>query len=130
MRPNILTVDDSKGMRLFVQQALSAFDCTAGEAANGYNAFFVIEHARPDLILLDVNMPIMDGIETLERLKITPELAAIPVIMLASPADHAIIPKLTVLGAISVLMKPFNEVELLEKIRSVIDLRPTKPKRA
>lgn len=128
VRLNILTVDDSKGLRVFVQKALSPFDCTAFEAKDGFDAFFAIERARPDLILLDVNMPIMDGIETLERLKAAPELAAIPVIMLASPADHVVVPKLGPLGAAGVLMKPFNEAALLEKVRGIVALKPHEAK--
>jgi CheY-like chemotaxis protein len=124
MRPNILTVDDSKGMRLMVQQALSAFDCDTSEAANGFNAFFAIERAKTDLILLDVSMPVMDGLETLSRLKAAPELQSIPVIMLTSPADHAVMDELITLGAIGTLMKPFTAEALIEKVRSVIDLKP------
>jgi len=126
MRPNILTVDDAKAVRLLAQQALSAFDCEAAEATNGYNAFFAIERARPDLILLDISMPVMDGLETLSRLKAAPELADIPVIMLTSRADHAVIPQLTSLGASDSLMKPFGEAALLEKIRGIIRLKPVK----
>ena len=126
MRPTILTVDDSKGLRLFVQKALSAFACDLHEASNGYNAFFAIERARPDLILLDVSMPVMDGIETLSRLKAAPELSSIPVIMLTSPADHAVMGQLTALGSSGTLMKPFNEAALLEKIRRVLNLIPAK----
>ncbi|MEI6106622.1 MAG: response regulator [Opitutae bacterium] len=124
MRPTILTVDDSKTLRLLVQKALSGFACDTDEASNGFNAFFSIERTRPDLILLDISMPIMDGIETLERLKAAPELAAIPVIMLTSPADHAVIPRLPALGAADTLMKPFNEPALLEKIRLILKLKP------
>ena len=126
MRSTILTVDDSKGLRLFVQKALSAFACDLHEASNGYNAFFAIERARPDLILLDVSMPVMDGIETLSRLKAAPELSSIPVIMLTSPADHAVMGQLTTLGSSGTLMKPFNEAALLEKIRRVFNLIPAK----
>ena len=122
MRPTILTVDDSKGLRLLTQKALSAFACDVTEASNGYNAFFAIERARPDLILLDVAMPVMDGIETLTRLKAAPELSAIPVIMLTSPADHAVMAQLTELGASDTLMKPFNEAALLEKVCGVLKL--------
>ena len=124
MRPNILTVDDSKGMRLMVQQALSAFDCDVNEASNGFNAFFAIERAKTDLILLDVSMPVMDGLETLSRLKAAPELAGIPVIMLTSPADHAVIPQLAGMGAIGTLMKPFDETALVEAVRRVLKLKP------
>ncbi|WP_175414953.1 response regulator [Nibricoccus aquaticus] len=123
--PLILAVDDSKGLRSFVQKTLRPFACDVHEATNGFNAFFAIERARPDLILLDVNMPIMDGVETLRRIKSTTELQAIPVIMLPSPADHAVFDTLTALKADGLLVKPFNETALLEKIRTVLDLKPT-----
>jgi len=54
-------------------------------------------------------------------------LRDIPVIMLTSPADHAVLPRLTTLGAAGILMKPFNEAALIEKIRSILDLKPVKP---
>lgn len=127
MRPNILTVDDSKALRLFVEQALSPFDCEVSEAANGYNAFFAIERARPDLILLDISMPVMDGIETLTRLKAAPELSAIPVIMLTSRADHVVKSQLPTLGASDSLMKPFTAAALLAKIRPILELKLIKP---
>ncbi|MDI1247756.1 MAG: response regulator [Lacunisphaera sp.] len=125
MRPTILTVDDSKALRLFVQKALGTFDCEVNETSNGYNAFFAIERVRPDLILLDIAMPVMDGVETLTRLKEAPELRAIPVIMLTSPADHAVMTRLTELGASGTLMKPFNETALIAKIRGFLELKPT-----
>lgn len=123
MRPTILTVDDSKALRLLVANLLQPFDCEPTESANGFNAFFAIESARPDLILLDVNMPVMDGVETLTRLKASPELADIPVIMLASPADHAVIPQLPALGAAVVVMKPFTPAALLEQIQARVKLK-------
>jgi CheY-like chemotaxis protein len=126
MRPTILIVDDAKSLRLLIEKALGAYDCEATEASNGYNAFFAIERARPDLILLDISMPVMDGLETLSRLKAAPELATIPVLMLTSRADHAVIPQLASLGASDTLMKPFGEAALLEKIRGIITLKPVK----
>jgi CheY-like chemotaxis protein len=126
VRPTILTVDDSKALRLFVEKTLGTFACDMQEATNGYNAFFAIERVRPDLILLDIAMPVMDGIETLRRLKEAPELADIPVIMLTSRADHVVIPQLPAMGAADSLMKPFNEAALLEKIRGVLKLKPAK----
>ncbi len=126
MRPTILTIDDSKGLRLMVEKTLSAFDCEVNEASNGFNGFFAIERARPDLILLDVAMPVMNGVDMLERLKATPELADIPVLMLTSPTDHAVMGDIATLGASGTLMKPFTPAALLEKIRSVIKLKPAK----
>lgn len=127
MRPSILIVDDSKALRLFVTKALSSFDCEVNEASNGFNAFFAIERTRPSLILLDVLMPVMEGVETLRRLKGTPELSDIPVVMLTSPADRPLLPELTAMGAASTLMKPFNEAALTTSIREIIKLRPAKP---
>lgn len=126
MRPTILTVDDAKAVRTIVEKALSPFDCNLTESTNGFNAFFSIESTRPELILLDISMPIMGGVETLRRLKAAPELSAIPVIMLTSRADHTVIPLLPGMGAADFLMKPFTEAELLEKIQSVIALKPVK----
>lgn len=126
MRHTILTVDDAKAVRDLVEKTVSPFDCEAISATNGYNAFFTIERQRPDLILLDISMPVMDGIETLSRLKGAPEIAGIPVIMLTSRADHRIIPELPGMGAKDTLMKPFTEATLLEKIRSVLSLKPAK----
>lgn len=124
MRPIILTVDDAKAVRSLVEKTLSGFACEVTEATNGFNAFFAIESARPHLILLDISMPIMGGVETLNRLKAAPELAGIPVIMLTSRADHTVVPLLPKMGAIDHLMKPFDQTALLDKIQRVIKLKP------
>lgn len=126
MRPTILTIDDAKAVRLLVEEALGAFDCDVHEATNGFNGFFAIERARPDLILLDIAMPVMDGLEMLERLKGTPQIADIPVIMLPSRADHAVIPSLTTRGACGVLLKPFTKEALVAAIQQVVKLPPAR----
>jgi CheY-like chemotaxis protein len=126
MRPTLLTIDDSKGLRLMVAQALRAFDCEVNEASNGYNGFFAIERTRPDLILLDVAMPVMNGLDMLERLKATPELADIPVLMLTSPTDHTVMDEIIALGASGTLMKPFTATGLIGKVGSFIKLKPAR----
>ena len=124
-RPIILVVDDARAVRQLVVQACAPFDCEVTEANNGFNAFFAIENARPQLILLDVLMPIMEGFETLRRLKVTPQLADIPVIMLASPADRPHLAELTAMGAAGIVMKPFKAESVLDAIGRVITLQPT-----
>jgi two-component system, chemotaxis family, chemotaxis protein CheY len=124
LRPKILTVDDSKTVRLLAQSVLHDFDCDVSEADNGFKALFAMERTLPDLILLDVNMPTMGGVEMLTLLASKPQLKAIPVIMLTSPADHAISAQLAALGVSGTLMKPFTPAELLAKIRGVLDLKP------
>jgi CheY-like chemotaxis protein len=111
-------------VRIIAQKVLSAFDCTVSEATNGFNALFTMERALPNLILLDVSMPVMGGVQMLSLLKSKPELMAIPVIMLTSPADHAVIGQIKTLGVSAILTKPFTEPALLEAIRGVLDLKP------
>jgi CheY-like chemotaxis protein len=123
-RPTILTVDDAKAVRRLAERALAPFDCDFAEAPNGYNALFAMERALPDLLLLDVNMPTMGGLEMLTMMRANPTLRGIPVIMLTSPADHDVLPKLTALGIQGLLQKPFNEAALVEKIRGTLPLSP------
>lgn len=117
-------MDDAKAVRLIATKLLSPFDCDVSEASNGFNALFSMEKALPELILLDVNMPIMGGLEMLTLLKSKPELKMIPVIMLASPADHAVLGEIEALGVSGILMKPFKEAVLLEAILGVLQLKP------
>ena len=122
--PKILVVDDSKTLRDLVGNALRPFICDVTGSTNGFNALFSMERALPDLILLDVNMPIMDGLEMLALLKGKPTLQSIPVIMMTSPVDHVVAGQIAALGVSGTVMKPFTPETLLEKIRSVLPLAP------
>lgn len=122
-RPYILTVDDAKAVRRIVEQVLAPYECDTGEANNGFNALFALEERRADLIVLDLNMPIMDGLDFLERIRTVPELAKIPVVMLVSPADHAHMGKLPGLGVNAHLVKPFQPAALLAQVQAILPLR-------
>ena len=69
MSIKILTVDDSKTIRLIVTKAFKSFDCTILEAANGVVGLAIASREKPDVILLDYTMPVMDGLEVLARLR-------------------------------------------------------------
>jgi CheY-like chemotaxis protein len=123
-RAKILCIDDAAAVRRLAEKMLAPFDCEFSEASNGFNALFAMERALPDLILLDVKMPTMGGLEMLTMMRANPTLHALPVIMLTSPADHAVMAQLTSLGISGHVMKPFTPAALLEKIRSVVTLNP------
>lgn len=123
-RTRILTVDDAKAVRLLAQRALAPLGCELGEATNGYNALFAMERALPDLILLDVSMPTMGGLQLLTMMRSNPTLQAIPVVMLTSPADHGVMAQLHQLGIQGHLMKPISEAALAEKVQAVLGLGP------
>lgn len=114
-------------MRSLVEQTLAPYACTVATATNGFNALFAMEQAMPDLILLDVSMPIMDGVEFLTMIRSKPELAAIPVLMLTSPADHRVRPTLDGLGIAGALVKPIQPADLIAAIQTVLPLKPAKP---
>lgn len=117
-------VDDSKTLRLVVGKALSPLGYDVTEATNGFNALFAMERQLPHLILLDINMPIMGGLEFLELVKQKPALHSIPIVMLASPTDHLVIPEIARLGVNGTLVKPFTPEALVETVRRVLPLPP------
>jgi CheY-like chemotaxis protein len=120
MPHSILVVDDAKTVRELAKRALTPLRCTVEESTNGYNALFAMEKLRPDLLVLDVKMPVMDGVELLTMMRTAPALRDLPVIMLTSPADHATLPLLTELGVAGILRKPFTEAELAAAVRAAL----------
>jgi len=124
MRYKILTVDDSKTVRIIVRKAFKAFDCEILEAGNGVEGLAVAAKENPDLILLDVTMPVMDGVEMLTKLKADPALKAIPVMMLTAEGGRDHVLKIAKIGVRDYLVKPFKEEVLIEKAGRVIDLKP------
>src|SRR5438093_10915919 len=120
----ILTIDDSRTIRLIVGKAFKAFDCEVLEAQNGVEGLAMASKERPDLILLDITMPIMDGYETLTKLKSDPELKGIPVIMLTAEAGKENVIRIAKLGVRDYLIKPFKEELVIERVGRIIDLKP------
>lgn len=124
MRYKILTVDDSKTVRVIVQRAFRSVDCEVFEATNGEEGLSVAAKELPHLILLDVTMPVMDGVEMLTRLKVDRALKAIPVIMLTAEGGRETVLKIAKMGVRDYLIKPFKESVLLAKAGRVLNLQP------
>ena len=124
MRYKILTVDDSKTVRIIVKKAFKSYDCDILEAANGVEGLALAAKENPDLILLDVTMPVMDGVEMLTKLKADPALKGIPVMMLTAEGGRDNVLKIAKIGVRDYLVKPFKEDVLIEKAGRVIDLKP------
>ena len=85
-------------------------------AADGKEALVKIAELKPDLVILDIMMPKMDGLEVCRRLRADPELAGIPVILLSARAQDMDIREGLEIGASAYLTKPFDPVELLEVV--------------
>lgn len=123
MKPKILTVDDSKNIRMIVTKALKPFDVDILEASNGVEGVAVAMRERPDLILLDLSMPIMDGSECLAKLKSHADLKNTPVIMLTTETGRDSIMRITRMGVRDYLAKPFKEDMLIERAGRIIELK-------
>jgi two-component system cell cycle response regulator len=117
-------VDDSKTVRIIVRKAFKPFDCEILEAANGVEGLAIAAKETPDLILLDVTMPVMDGVEMLTKLKSDSALKGIPVVMLTAEGGRENVLKIAKIGVRDYLVKPFKEEVLIEKCSRVIDLKP------
>jgi two-component system cell cycle response regulator len=124
MRYRILTVDDSKTVRIIVRKAFKTFDCDILEAANGVEGLAIASKEMPDVVLLDVTMPVMDGVEMLTKLKADPQLKGIPVIMLTAEGGRENVLKIAKIGVRDYIVKPFKEDLLIEKLGRIIDLKP------
>lgn len=117
MKKSILVVDDEPRMRRFVRMNLDLEGYEVLEADNGLMALQKVRDDMPDLVLLDVAMPEMDGFETLERIR---EVSAVPVIMLTVKNDEADRIRGLDLGADDYVTKPFAMEELLARARATL----------
>ena len=124
MGRKILTVDDSRTIRLIVTRAFKDYDIDMFEAQNGVEGLAVAARERPDLIILDYTMPLMDGYEMLTKLKSDPGLKSIPVIMLTAEAGRESVLKIAKQGVRDYLIKPFREEVIVERVSRIIDLKP------
>jgi len=109
--PTLLLVDDSPVMRSFLRRALSISGFPVGrflEAGDGEQALAVLRRGRADLVLTDINMPVMDGERLLRILRDDPDLSAIPVIVVSTDATDSRRQRLLDLGAAGYLTKPFQ----------------------
>jgi two-component system, OmpR family, response regulator len=122
----ILYVEDEPLVQTISKIALvkvGGFDlriCSSGE-----QALDEVKDFAPQLILLDVVMPGLDGPATLQRLRQDPDTASIPVVFLTANSDQSEIAQYIASGALDVIAKPFNPMTLAEQVRQVWAKRPT-----
>jgi CheY-like chemotaxis protein len=116
----VLYVDDEPDIREVVQMSLSLVErldvhtCESGEAA-----LRLLPQLRPDLVLLDVMMPGMDGPSTLQKLRTTPGFAAMPVIFMTAKAMPQEVARFRELGAAAVIAKPFDPIQLGNQVIAI-----------
>jgi DNA-binding response OmpR family regulator len=116
----VLVVDDEPDLVSTVEYRLKFADCQVVTASNGQEGLQRAAAEKPDLILLDTNMPVMDGHEMLQRLRADETLKNIPVIMVTARCASQDIAAASALGVSDYVTKPFDFVQLMEKIRAAV----------
>lgn len=122
MKPKILTVDDSKAIRTIIKKMLSGYDCEVIEAANGMEGLDVAKKERPALLLLDIDMPGMNGLELLMNLRNLEQFENTPVFMMSSKSSAKNVRLAMELGVKAFIAKPFKREEVLDRMKKVIEL--------
>jgi two-component system chemotaxis response regulator CheY len=116
----ILAVDDSVSMRQMVAFTLKAAGHTVTDAADGKQALEIAQREAFDLVLTDVNMPVMDGITLTKELRALPAYRFTPILVLTTEAGMDMKQKGKAAGATGWLVKPFNPDQLLSTLKRVL----------
>ncbi|MDJ0703943.1 MAG: response regulator [Leptolyngbyaceae cyanobacterium MO_188.B28] len=120
----LLSIDDEESISQVIQIALEMMaGWTVLIAHSGVEGIMMAETQQPDVILLDVEMPVMDGLETLHKLQANPATQHIPVIFLTCKPDFVNHRQLGKLGAKAVIAKPFDPLTLAHRVEYALDGR-------
>lgn len=124
MESNILVVDDSAAIRKILQRVLRQTGMaiqTIHEAGDGEEALKLLRSNKVDLILTDINMPKMDGLELLAALKRSADLANVPVVMITTEGGETKVAEAVKLGAAGYVRKPFTADQIKEKLAGILE---------
>ena len=118
-RTRILITDDEPITRMLVKLLLERENFEVLEAANGRQAVDIATRERPDLLIVDLNMPEMDGYEAIRRLRHDMSLATLPIMVLTSEEGPGVEHRVLELGAYDYILKPFDPAVLLSRVNGV-----------
>lgn len=116
--PKVLVIDDEPSVRELISEALSISEISAVQAADGLEALSLLRRERFDLLILDINMPKLDGLALLDKLRT--EGMSVPVLMLSARADRTDINQGLRIGADDYLTKPFGIEELVLRVKAIM----------
>jgi two-component system, cell cycle response regulator DivK len=120
MSKRILVVEDEEDNRRILRDLLTGADYEMIEAENGEEALAAVARQRPDLILMDIQLPILDGYEATRRIKSDPTLKDVPIIAVTSYALSGDEDKARAAGCDDFVLKPYSPRQLLAKIRGFL----------
>jgi two-component system chemotaxis response regulator CheY len=120
---NVLIVDDSAAIRKILKRVLQQAEIPTGqvyEASDGVEAIQRLKEGQVQLILSDINMPNMDGLQFLSHVKNTPEWKHVPVVMVTTEGSQSKVLEAVALGAVGYVRKPFTAEQIKEKLTGIM----------
>jgi DNA-binding response OmpR family regulator len=119
----VLVVDDEEGLLNLLKSALEIRGFEVITACSAIEAGIEIAGKIPDIILMDINMPGIDGLQASESIRRNPALDDIPLIIMSARSDDAIIKKACKIGIAEYFVKPVNIEKLVAKLKEVLDIK-------
>ncbi|KAA0598111.1 MULTISPECIES: response regulator [Azospirillum] len=119
VKKKVMTVDDSRTMRDMVSFTLRGAGYDVVEAADGQQAMSAIATTTVDLVITDLNMPVMDGLTLIRKLRAIPAHRTLPILMLTTEADESKKSEGRAAGATGWIVKPFNPDKLVSVVQKV-----------
>ncbi len=120
MTASILTVDDSPSIRMALKIALTGAGYSVAEAADGAEGIAKAKASAFDLIITDLNMPVMDGLAMIEEMRRMPEQMGVPIVFLTTESDEGMKARAKAAGATGWLTKPFDPDQLVRIAKKVL----------
>ncbi len=118
---NVLIVEDSKAIRSMIRVSLEEAGFFAVEAGNGFEALKTLPTRRFDLIITDINMPDINGLELISFVKSNPEYKDIPLVIVSTEKSDEDKKRGLALGAAGYVVKPFTKNDLMSMVKSVLE---------
>ena len=126
--PTILIVDDSSTTRAMIKRVIGMTGLAVGqllEAGDGQAGLAVMESSPVDLVLADLNMPVMEGVEMIRRMRQVEKFRGIPVVVISAQPDERLVSQLKRDGVVAYLAKPFTAEAVRDVIRPILDPHKT-----
>ncbi len=117
---NILTVDDSPSIRQMIKVVLGPAGHTVVEAGDGAQGLAKAKASKFDLVITDLNMPVMNGMELIKALRAQPSLVGLPIVFLTTESNEAVKAEAKKAGATAWITKPFKQDQLLAVVGKLV----------
>jgi two-component system chemotaxis response regulator CheY len=117
---NILTVDDSPSIRQMIKVVLGPAGHTVHEAGDGAQGLEKAKASKMDLVITDLNMPVMNGLELIKALRTVPIMTGVPIVFLTTESDESIKAQAKSAGATGWITKPFKPEQLLSVVGKLV----------